>query len=76
MARAFAALMCIALLLLCTAIGPSAAHLDLAVERIARVCRWEIGASWRRPIARVRMELGSRSGALFGSRVPPLNFFR
>jgi ABC-type methionine transport system permease subunit len=33
-ARAFVVLICIALLLLCTAIGPSAAHLDLAIPAL------------------------------------------
>jgi hypothetical protein len=33
-ARAFVVLICIALLLLCIAIGPSAAHLDLAIPAL------------------------------------------
>jgi hypothetical protein len=71
-ARAFVALICVALLLLCTAIGPTAAHLDLAIPVLVfcflvvltpSLLRLSDGSSAVHPIGFV---------SLYISRAPPL----
>jgi hypothetical protein len=71
-ARAFVALFCIAVLLLCTAIGPSAAHLDLVIPALV-FCFFAILRLSRLRVSDVSSTVQPISFlAVHTSRAPPL----
>jgi hypothetical protein len=70
-ARAFAAWICIAVLLLCTAIGPSAAHLDLAIPALV-FCFFAVLRLSRLRVSDVNSAVQPILFFVYISRGPPL----